>query len=799
MPYSPRFARSFGSRSSGALLFTLLGSMPFVLAQENRALAPAIDQELQSAGPAEARWLVRIDHDAEALSADLVELRLARRSGDRGAFDLAAQRIRGRGQERADALLTSLATRGARVLEVLPFGDGVIVEGRDLAARLAGLPGVRGVVRDSFRSPQSLNTDLAIGPSNHDHQGAWSYLSPDGLQGEGVEVAVLDTGIDLVSSPGNFPHPAFYANGVPGGAGPGINGSRILSAVSVSWGFVQPGPPQDEHGHGTRVASILGGAAWGPSGASDGGAPAVGLRSYRISDAQNPGLASILAMSKGVQVAILEPGVRVINLSYEGDGNPTFFPNQAIDQAAEAGVLTVLAAGVSGPKSPFQHGAFNALPVGASFAGSQQPYFLPGYSGTATGPQRDGRRYPQLLAVGEALTAAQLGDPAAVAQTWGTSGAAALVSGAAAVLFDARPDLDALEAKAILLAASNPVTQGPEDARSHGFLRVPEALELALANRFVRAFAPPFVRARYQLSVTAGEPYNLALVWNRRDTTEAYAGDLDLVVRTQSGLVLAESRLLLDNSEVLRGVAPETGVLWVEVENMWHPDNPALVPMEYALAGVSGAPVVDAVPCAFGATSLGTLLPAQVTPSASAPTWIKVTGCNLSSTSAVRVGGLPAQLLAVAPTMVAFLLPSDAAPGSNLVELETAAGVLATPLAVGPKAPFVSATANFGAYADSGVYHARLSGGVGNLGVLFLSTQLGSTAIPGVPELAIGGSFGGLLLLKVGAVPVDFSSAAPPGLPVGLNVHTQGVMADLTQQGFPLSVSNVAKSVYVGN
>ncbi|MBI1380494.1 MAG: S8 family serine peptidase [Planctomycetaceae bacterium] len=799
MPRSPRTARRSASASSGAILFTLLGAVPAALAQEAPGPEYAAEHEAVPART-EARWLVHIEHDAAALSADLAELRLARRSGDRGAFEAAAERVWTRGRVAAEALRGSIEARGLRVLDALPFGDAVVVEGRDATARLAGLAGVRGVQRDSFRSSQSLNTDLAIGPSNHDHQGAWSFLSPDGLQGAGVEVAVLDSGIDLTSSPGGFPHPAFYPNGVPSGVGPGINGSRILSASAAAVGFGLPNPiPQDEHGHGTRVASIVGGAAWGPSGASDGGAPAVGLRSIRITDALNPGLASVITMSQAVQNAILEPGVRVINLSFEGSSSPNFWPNPAIDQAAEAGVLAVLAAGVSGPKSPFQHGAFNALTVGASFAASQQPYFLPGYSGTAMGPRVDGRRYPDLLAVGEALTAAQLGNPSVVAQTWGTSGAAALVSGAAAVLFDARPGLDALEARAILLAASNPVTQGPEDARSDGFLRVPEALDLALSGRFVRAFAPPFVRARYQLAVVEGEPYSLALVWNRRDFLNNMAGDLDLVVRNQSGLVLAESRSLLDSSEVVRGVAPETGVLWVEVETMWHPDNPALLPMEYALAGVSGTPVVDALPCAFGASTLGALHPAQVTPSIGSPDWIKVTGCNLSSTSAVRVGGIGAELLAVAPTMVAFLLPNGVVPGSNTVELVTDSGVLATPLAVGPGAPYVTAAPNFGLYAFAGPYIANLLGAAGNFGALFLSPQLGPTAIPGVPALAIGGGFSGLVLLRVGTLPIQVGIDPPFGLPVGLNVHTQGVMADLTQPGFPLSVSNVAKSVHVGN
>lgn len=753
------------------------------------------------AADAAQEWIVSLAEGPET-RAQVARLAQYRAGANHAAFESLAAEMRASGTLRGQSRIAEIEQTGARVLAVSPLGNLLLVEGQALDELLAGTPFVRSVQRNIYLEPQAVNTDQAIGAGGHDHQGAWALGSPVPFRGHGIEVAVIDTGVDMFSGAGSSPHPAFHPDGVVSGAGPGIGGSRVLSAQVVPNPFQGTSTPSDAHGHGTRVASILLGADWGAAGASDGGAPGALLRSYRVTTDQNPGAAALYVAASAIQEAALVPQVRVLNFSFEGITNLFHSDlgwniNLEIDRAVDSGVFVSLASGINTPGSTAPHGAFNAMVVGASPLGTPQPYLLADWSGTAIGPLPDGRRYPHILAVGEGLSAAQVGNPASVAYTWGTSGPAALVSAAAAVLFEALPGLTPAEARALLLASSSEVQVGEPAARGFGYLRVPEAVEAALAGRYGSVLLPQGATARYSVDARAGVPLNLALAWNRPSSAvmSTNAGDLDLRLRSPEGALLASSTALFDNNEVLRYVPAVDGRVFVEVESLW------AEPTTFALAGVLGTPQIVNQSCPGTEASLSAIVPAQLFPQSGVPNApIKLLGCNLEGTSAVRIGGQQAALIATEAKLVAVLPPTHLPAGALDMEVDTPSGTLVMQLAVGATTPFLQLAANFGQFAHSpGELTGNLRSEPGAPYWLVASTLSGPTSIPGLVDLAIGAGGLELLLVGSGVLPgsgfTGFSISTPPVLPAGLTVHMQAAVL-LPEQG-GLVPSNSAKSLYL--
>ncbi len=153
---------------------------------------------------------------------------------------------------------------------------------------------------------------------------AWSIS-----KGEGVVIAIIDTGVDLG-------HPDLAPNIVSGsGAGDIVGGDA---------------DPQDENGHGTHVAGIAAGIARNGKGIA-GVAPKAKILPVRVLDADGSGSASDVAA--GIRYAI-RSGADVINLSMEvegggivggllGDGSDEV--RAAIDEAVGKGIVVVVAAG----------------------------------------------------------------------------------------------------------------------------------------------------------------------------------------------------------------------------------------------------------------------------------------------------------------------------------------------------------------------------------------------------------------------------------------------------------------------
>lgn len=166
-----------------------------------------------------------------------------------------------------------------------------------------------------------------------------SGVQVKGFLGEGVGIAVLDTGVD-------YGHPELS----PGGTGPGAKTVKLFDAVDNDQ------DPRDQQGHGTSVAGIAAGG--------DGGvAPRATVVAVRVLDSEGEGdseqiLAGIDAVLGSVRAG--NPyNIRVLNMSlggYGDDWQPGSGICDDIDPAfatafralTAAGVLVVVASGNGG-------------------------------------------------------------------------------------------------------------------------------------------------------------------------------------------------------------------------------------------------------------------------------------------------------------------------------------------------------------------------------------------------------------------------------------------------------------------
>ena len=167
-------------------------------------------------------------------------------------------------------------------------------------------------------------------------------LRADGIDGTGITVAVIDTGVD-------FNHPDLFGWGEDGKVVGGYN-------------FIHQGtPPIDTDGHGTQVAGII-----AADGELTGIAPKARILAYKVSE-DGEGVSSDL-IAKAISMAISD-GADVINISLGvNTTNPEI--DRAVNQAVEDGVFVVVAAGNDGPEpktigSP--GGSTGAMTVGATY------------------------------------------------------------------------------------------------------------------------------------------------------------------------------------------------------------------------------------------------------------------------------------------------------------------------------------------------------------------------------------------------------------------------------------------------
>ncbi|MEE1807623.1 S8 family serine peptidase [Streptomyces sp. BE133] len=281
-----------------------------------------------------------------------------------------------------------------------------------------------------------------------------------GVDGKGVKVAVLDTGVDL----GN---------------------ADVKGRVTATSSFV-PGVAtvRDGHGHGTHVASTIVGSGANSSGKYKGVAPGADLLVGKVLADQDGGQFSWIV--NGMEWAAAQ-GADVVSMSLGGSTNSPHDPmTQAVDRlSATTGTLFVISAGNSGPgettiSSPGT--ADSALTVGAV----DKADALAGFS--SRGPRvGDSAIKPEITAPGVSIVAARaagtsMGTPvdANYTSASGTSMAAPHVAGAAALLAQRHPDWTGQRIKAALVTHAKPSSTYSVYQQGNGRVDVPAALDPAL-------------------------------------------------------------------------------------------------------------------------------------------------------------------------------------------------------------------------------------------------------------------------------------------------------------------------------
>lgn len=275
--------------------------------------------------------------------------------------------------------------------------------------------------------------------------------------GEGVKIAILDTGISV--------HPDFFSNGNP--AQNRIVASKNFSTeagISTNQYFF------DDYGHGTHVAGIAAGNGFLSGGKYRGVAPDALLYNAKISN--STGFIEEDDVAAAIEWTI-ENQVDIISMSF-GDTNPEVWTVQtmAIQEAVERGIIAFSSVGNSGPgffTSGTPASGLYSIAVGATDENNDVAQF------SSWGPTYSNQFNPEISAPGVNIIAplskssildlemeireSRIEDYAMFdyIPLSGTSMACPMAAGAAALLLDAFPNASPGTIRNALIAGANPI------------------------------------------------------------------------------------------------------------------------------------------------------------------------------------------------------------------------------------------------------------------------------------------------------------------------------------------------------
>ncbi len=254
-----------------------------------------------------------------------------------------------------------------------------------------------------------------------------------GALGAGVRVGVLDSGI--------APHAAF------------------ADRLAEGWNYVDgTADTGDDLGHGTSVAGLIAGrSAEGFIGV----APEVTLVPLKCFKQKSSKISNVI---NGIYGGVDDFGCNILNLSL---GFPENSPalREAIDHAAEMGVLVVASAGNGGSSAISYPSAYDSV-LGVGEASSDGSVSL----------RSNHHKGVYMLAPGEKLTTTYY--RGGYTEATGTSFSVPLVVGAAAALWSAKPELTAQDLMELLgQTATDGGSPGYDEYYGWGILNVRAALE----------------------------------------------------------------------------------------------------------------------------------------------------------------------------------------------------------------------------------------------------------------------------------------------------------------------------------
>ena len=228
------------------------------------------------------------------------------------------------------------------------FNGLSVVADRDTALAFSRLPGVKNVfpvVRVELprteRSQEQPEIAFARGLTGVD-----TLYNELGLTGQGVRVAVMDSGIDLE-------HPAFAGRVVAGYDFVGDEFGSEDDQGNVSYKPKPDDNPDDCGGHGTHVAGIIGGND--PASGFRGVAPGVSFGAYKVFGCDGSTTADIMisAMERA-----LDDNMDVLNMSIGASFQwPNYPTATAANSLVKAGMVVTVSAGNSGTSGQYATGS----------------------------------------------------------------------------------------------------------------------------------------------------------------------------------------------------------------------------------------------------------------------------------------------------------------------------------------------------------------------------------------------------------------------------------------------------------
>ncbi|WP_199551919.1 S8 family serine peptidase [Streptomyces sp. N35] len=426
---------------------------------------------VERAKGAQGKVFTTTDHDGDiSVVPDEARAFLAAGKLDKRLFDV-SELIR---QGLADAGSGKKAGKAGGLPLIVTYGKGARAATPEGADRVRALPSVNGAAVEAERNAEMWSALTDDGARTKAFGGGIDKIWLDGkveatmaesnaqigsakaweagLTGKGVKVAVLDTGADLT-------HP------------------DLEDRVTQTKSFIEGEEVADRNGHGTHVASTVGGSGAASDGKEKGVAPGADIAVGKVlSDAGTGSDSQIIA---GMEWAAKDIDAKIISMSL-GSREPSDGTDpmaQAVNNlTAETGSLFVIAAGNSGYNGAIgSPGAADAaLTIGAVDNTDTRADF------TSMGPRMgDNALKPDLSAPGVEILAARSSlseGEGAYMSISGTSMATPHVSGVAALLAEKHPDWTPQQLKDALMSTSKTLTDSPYDLGA-GRVSVPDAVE----------------------------------------------------------------------------------------------------------------------------------------------------------------------------------------------------------------------------------------------------------------------------------------------------------------------------------
>ncbi|HKL99363.1 MAG TPA: S8 family peptidase [Mobilitalea sp.] len=309
-------------------------------------------------------------------------------------------------------------------------------------------------------------------------ESGWAH--ENGFTGQGVGVAIVDTGISL--------HKDFIEGG-----------NRVIAFKDFISGKQEP---YDDNGHGTHVAGIIGGNGYSSKGKYAGVAPDCNFIVIKVLDQKGDGnISDVLAGLQWIIDHRKEHNIRIVNISVGTSAKDNLDENsllvQGVNAVWDSGIIVVVAAGNNGP-GPMSIStpgiSRKVITVGSSDDNVSVEVFgtrAKDYSGR--GPTPYCIKKPDIVAPGSSIISCNFNrvigrekggevkikttdSPMMYTIKSGTSMATPVVSGAIALLLSAHPEYTNREVKLRLRSSATDLGQHWEK-QGWGLLNVKKLLE----------------------------------------------------------------------------------------------------------------------------------------------------------------------------------------------------------------------------------------------------------------------------------------------------------------------------------